>query len=127
MHPRELIEVAGLVALNGPLLVAASPPSSSPSPYLEQYWTTSKGRFESWNRVLRSCAAQGAQSSRQDFDCWIEARGVLDEIFASEGLGDGLGLDVGGRAVPLRGETFQGQGGKAQRGESSLSGNVHNI
>ena len=86
MHPRELIEVAGLVALNGPLLVAASPPSSSPSPYLEQYWTTSKGRFESWNRVLRSCAAVGAQLSRQDFDCWIEARGVLDEIFASEML-----------------------------------------
>jgi hypothetical protein len=86
MHPRELIEVAGLVALNGPLLVAASPPPHSPSPYLEQYWTTSRGRFENWNRVLRSCAVLGAQSSRQEFDHWIEARAVLDEIFASEML-----------------------------------------
>jgi hypothetical protein len=86
MHPRELIEVAGLVALNGPLLVAASPLSNPTSPYLEQYWSTSRGRFESWSRVLRSCAALGEQSSRHDFDRWIEARAVLDEIFASEML-----------------------------------------
>jgi hypothetical protein len=86
MHPRDLIDVAGLLAFNGPLLVASSPPSNPPWQYLEQYWTASRGRFESWNRVLRSSSAFGATSSREDFDRWIDLRAVLDEIFASEML-----------------------------------------
>jgi hypothetical protein len=84
MHARELVEVAGLVASNGPLLVAAAPQKSSV--YLEQYWATSRCRFESWNRALKYCATLSLEDSRQEFDRWVEIRAALDEIFTSEML-----------------------------------------
>jgi hypothetical protein len=84
MHARELVEVAGLVALNGPLLVASAPPTSSV--FLEQYWATSKCRFESWNRALKSCSTLALEGTREDFDEWIEIRAALDEILTSEML-----------------------------------------
>lgn len=82
MHARELVEVAGLVALNGPQFVAGSPPVG-PN-YLEQYWVSSKCRFESWNRALRCYAALAGEHSREDLDEWVEIRAALDEIFTSE-------------------------------------------
>ncbi len=82
MHARESVEVAGLVALNGPLLVCG--PHRPATAALEQYWSTSKFRFESWTRALKSCAALTAEKSPEDFDRWIEVRAALDEIFTSE-------------------------------------------
>ena len=82
MHARELVEVAGLVALNGPLLACA--PHQLALASLEQYWATSKFRFESWTRVLKQYATLSAEPSRENFDEWIEIRAALDEIFASE-------------------------------------------
>ena len=84
MHARELVDVAALVALNGPLLVASSraPKLSS----LEQYWSTSKCRFDNWNRALKRCTEMGPHASRADPDQWIELRAALDEIFVSEML-----------------------------------------
>ncbi|MBI3836561.1 MAG: hypothetical protein HY288_01330 [Planctomycetia bacterium] len=82
MHARELVEVAGMVALNGPLLVCGRlPPNST---HLEQYWSTSRCRFENWSRALKAYAALNLEDSRQDVDRWIEIRAALDEIFASE-------------------------------------------
>jgi hypothetical protein len=84
MHARELVEVAGLVALNGPLLVAGTPAPGAV--YLEQYWATSKCRFESWSRALRCGATLADRGAREKCDQWIEIRSALDEIFTSEML-----------------------------------------
>ena len=82
MHARDLVDVAGLVALNGPLLVCgARPPASAP---LEQYWATSRFRFENWTRLLRDYAEMHEPPSPEDLDRWIEIRAALDEIFVSE-------------------------------------------
>jgi hypothetical protein len=82
MHARELVEVAGLIALNGPLFVATAPSPSSA--FLEQYWSASRCRFDNWNRVLKDPPA--VEHSRDGFDKWVEIRAALDEIFVSEML-----------------------------------------
>jgi len=82
MHARELVEVAGLVALNGPLLVRGR--GAPNSTHLEQYWSSSRTRFENWSQALKGYAALDPQDVRHDFDCWIQIRATLDEIFTSE-------------------------------------------
>jgi hypothetical protein len=82
MHARDLVDLAGLVALNGPLLVCA--PVRPAAITLHQYWASSKFRLESWTRALKLFATLSAEPSRRDFDRWIEVRATLDEIFASE-------------------------------------------
>lgn len=84
MHARELVEVAGLVALNGPLLIAGSHAPSNV--YLEQYWATSKGRYDNWCRTLKSYALAVHDESHEHFDEWVRFRAALDEIFLSEML-----------------------------------------
>jgi hypothetical protein len=81
MHVRELVEVAGLVALNGPLIIRGAAALSQA--HLEQYWTTSKCRFESWHRALRRAAA-APDRTRADTDRAVELRAVVDEIFVGE-------------------------------------------
>ena len=82
MHARELIDVAGLVALNGPLLACGA---QSPSlTALEQYWATSKFRFENWMRVLKVFAHQLNEPCGGELADWLEIRATLDEIFTSE-------------------------------------------
>jgi len=82
MHARDLVEVAGLVALNGPQLVASDHTISSA--HLEQYWSASKCRFESWSRTLKAHATGATRPSHDDSDAWIVLRATLDEIFTSE-------------------------------------------
>jgi hypothetical protein len=82
MHVRDLVDVAGLVALNGPLIVRGA--ASLSQSHLEQYWATSKCRFESWNRVLRSSARFALDGSTGGFDNIVELRAVFDEIFVGE-------------------------------------------
>jgi hypothetical protein len=86
MHARESVDVAGLIALNGPLLVCGRYQPHALA--LEQYWSTSKLRFESWMRALKSCAMSGSraprESSPENFDAWIAIRATLDEIFTTE-------------------------------------------
>ena len=66
MHARELVEVAGLVALHGPLLIRGGrSPATQP---LEQYWTTSKFRCENWTRTLKTYATLNGAPSREKFD-----------------------------------------------------------
>jgi hypothetical protein len=82
MHVRELVEVAGLVAFHGPTLIAA--PESAQLAYLEQYWSASRSRFDSWSRALKAYPSAVNQDSRQALDAWVEIRGAIDEIFTSE-------------------------------------------
>jgi hypothetical protein len=84
MHVRELVEVAGLVALNGPLIVRGAEHLSAS--HLEQYWATSKCRFENWHRAIKNYAPSRGKASRQDFDHCVELRSTLDEIFVGEML-----------------------------------------
>jgi hypothetical protein len=84
MHVRELVEVAGIVALNGPLIVRRA---GSLSPvHLEQYWAASKCRFEDWHRRLKCPTPFGAERSSEEVDNRVELRAALDEIFVSEML-----------------------------------------
>jgi hypothetical protein len=82
MHVREMVEVAGLVALHGPLLVKG--PAAPSSTHLEQYWSASRCRFESWSRALKAHAA--ADDAHEESDPWVDIRATLDEIFTSEML-----------------------------------------
>ncbi|MGD9721034.1 MAG: hypothetical protein AB7O59_03150 [Pirellulales bacterium] len=82
MHARELVDVAGLVAHNGSLLIGGVHQPAAGQ--LEQYWSTSKFRFESWMRALKTYAALAESPPQENFDRWIDVRAALDEIFASE-------------------------------------------
>ncbi len=50
----------------------------------EQYWATSKCRFESWHRALKRYADRVANPSHLEPDHWLDLRATLDEIFVSE-------------------------------------------
>ncbi len=78
MHIRDLVEVAAVVAHNGPLIILSGS-SLQPAP-LQQYWSTSKSRCESWNRTLK----YHAQLSSRSTDDWTDLRATLDEIFVGE-------------------------------------------
>lgn len=84
MHVRDLVEVAGVMALNGPQIIRGAAPLSQA--HLEQYWATSKCRFESWHRALKCSATLGAEYSGEDFDDRTQLRATLDEIFVGEML-----------------------------------------
>jgi len=83
MHAIELVEVAGLVALQGPLLVDGGP-VIHPS-HLEQYWISAKCRSENWHRTLK-LARENRDDTRPPTDRMVELRATLDEIFLSEML-----------------------------------------
>ena len=82
MHVRELVEVAGVVAYNGPALVRGTQPLAATP--LAQYWATSKCRLESWHRSLKLHAARVSNDTRLESDDWLDLRATLDEIFVSE-------------------------------------------
>lgn len=84
MHVRELVEVAGLLALNGPAMTAAAP--SGATSFLEQYWASSKARFDNWSRVLKNAGAVADGNAAMDSTSLVDLRATLDEIFAGEML-----------------------------------------
>jgi hypothetical protein len=84
MHVRDLVEVAAVVALNGPLIIRGAA-SFSPA-RLDQYWATSKCRVESWHRALKCAAPNLAECYDEEFDNRIQLRATLDEIFVGEML-----------------------------------------
>jgi hypothetical protein len=84
MHVRELVEVAAMVACNGPLIVRRA--GSLSEAHLEQYWAASKCRFEDWHRRLKCPTPFGAERSSGELDDRVELRSALDEIFVSEML-----------------------------------------
>lgn len=77
MQARELVELAAVIAANGPQLIASSAPVSSTA--LRQYWTASKSRLDRWYRSLKEHTATPGQH-------WTQLRPVLDEILTGEVL-----------------------------------------
>ena len=85
MHARELIELAALVSVHGPVLVRTSGRISETS--LEQYWTASKSRLDRWGRTLKSLSSGAAESERPPVPSrGPRLRGVLEEILTGEVL-----------------------------------------
>ncbi|REK15598.1 MAG: hypothetical protein DWQ37_09020 [Planctomycetota bacterium] len=82
MHVRELVEVAGVVATSGPLIVEGAGPISQA--HLGQYWAASRSRFDRWNQALKQLADEDTEFSELNTDHWVGLRSTLDEIFASE-------------------------------------------
>lgn len=83
MHARELIELAALVSVHGPVLVRQSGRVSESS--IEQYWTASKCRLDRWGRRLKGLSTTGGDSD-SDQSGWPVIRSVLEEIITGEVL-----------------------------------------
>ncbi len=82
MHAGELVEVAGIVAYHGPLLIGGAR-ALSPGP-LEQYWATSKCRCENWNRTFKQTATPTADGKPLESSDLRMLLATLEEIFVSE-------------------------------------------
>ncbi len=81
MHARELVELAALIATNGPQLIRHRDRLSSKS--VESYWTTSKCRLVAWSHGLKRCTlAANSPSARHA----CGARPLVEEILAAEVL-----------------------------------------
>jgi hypothetical protein len=85
MHARQLVELAGILAAEGPVLVRS--PGRLSASGLEQYWIASKCRLDRWSRSLRSfsTAAQCRDSASRRAQ-WPHVRSVLEEILTGEVL-----------------------------------------
>ncbi|MFH1265732.1 MAG: hypothetical protein ABIK89_08385 [Planctomycetota bacterium] len=79
MHARELIELAALVSVHGPVLARTTGRISEKS--IEQYWTASKSRLDRWGRTLK-CLSNEIDGEKK----WPQLRGVLEEILTGEVL-----------------------------------------
>ena len=82
MHARELVELAALVSAHGPTLVRSDHQIAAGG--IERYWTISKVRLDRWARSLKEYAQRADAGDRDRERRWPEARGVLEEILASE-------------------------------------------
>ena len=82
MHASELIELAALVAVHGPVMVRGSKQISKAN--IEQYWVASKGRLDRWGTTLKGLRAEGEPQSGSTKQPPV--RGVLEEIITGEVL-----------------------------------------
>ncbi|NQT36827.1 MAG: hypothetical protein HQ581_05025 [Planctomycetes bacterium] len=83
MHARELIELAALVSVHGPVLIRGNG-QLSPSG-VEQYWAASKCRLDRWGRCIKQLSAQSPQAT----PVWRRThvpliRRVFEEILTGE-------------------------------------------
>lgn len=83
MNTRELVELAALIASQGPLCVSATGRISESG--LQDYWTASKCRFDRWGRALRSFSLNAQEHGPH----WaqmhaFEVQPVIEEVLASE-------------------------------------------
>jgi hypothetical protein len=85
MHARQLVELAGVLSAEGPVLVRSKQRLSASG--LEQYWITSKCRLDRWSRSLRSFAAEAQPKDPAARRAqWPHVRSVLEEILTGEVL-----------------------------------------
>lgn len=84
MHARELVELAAVVAAQGPLLIRQRPRISEAS--IEQYWTASKSRLDRWGRALKRLAVQTTPVTPPCRGEGSAACGLLEEILTGEVL-----------------------------------------
>ena len=83
MHTRELIDLAAIVSVHGPVVVWDAGAISDRS--IEDYWTASKCRLDRWGRALKSLSVKLADAQPAP-GCRIsqQVRGVLEEILTGE-------------------------------------------
>lgn len=85
MHAVELMELAALIATHAKTVVHDADRVSLRG--VEQYWISSKCRLERWSRALKSHSDDlQAPTGHGRLERWLAARGVLEEILASEVL-----------------------------------------
>ena len=84
MHVRGLIELAGILASDGPLLLRRGEPLSANR--MEPYWTASRVRFDRWALCLKKFSTQTDSDAKCRRKQWPTARGVMEEILAGEML-----------------------------------------
>jgi hypothetical protein len=82
MHSRELAELAALVAIHSPALLAGQ--EQIPEQCIQQYWTASKCRLERWSRLLRKLHAATTEPQLPATLAWPRVRPVAEEILTSE-------------------------------------------
>jgi hypothetical protein len=84
MHARDLVQLAALVAIHSPQIVASrgriEPTSQEP------YWTASRLRLDRWTRLLRKVADSSGHYPLPATLSWPRVRPVLEEILLSEPL-----------------------------------------
>lgn len=87
MHSRELVELAAVVAVNGPTLVSSGHISSDS---IESYWSASKARLDQWGKSLKEylqlqiCTSPSMSAERPLVLAWRDVRPVLEEILVAE-------------------------------------------
>jgi hypothetical protein len=84
MHARDLVELAALVSVHGPVLIESREPI--PPAGIEQYWTASKVRLDRWAGGLKRFAQAAETDTRRRQAQWPLFRGVLEEILSGEML-----------------------------------------
>ena len=85
MHTRELIDLAAIVSVHGPVLIRDADAISETS--IKAYWTASKCRLDRWGRTLKDLTVELA-NSQPTSSCRAsqQVRGVLEEILIGEVL-----------------------------------------
>jgi hypothetical protein len=85
MHTRELIELAGMIATRGDLLIAGEEhlqPDGAAA-----YWSAAQCRSARWSRAMKQHSLRVcASASEQAGGLWTSIRPTLEEILASEVL-----------------------------------------
>ncbi len=82
MHARELVELAALAAVHGPVLIRDIHRISESS--IEQYWTSSQCRLDRWGRTLRQLSSQESPAATCGQSASPMAGAVLEEILTGE-------------------------------------------
>ena len=85
MYAAELVELAAILAANGPALLAAD--AHVKQKPLDEYWTASKCRLDRWQRVLADFRRLAQQSARRPTpQDWRRLVPVIEEILTGEVL-----------------------------------------
>jgi predicted nucleic acid-binding protein len=84
MHARDLVELAALVSVHGPVLIESREPI--PPAGIERYWTASKVRLDRWAAGLKRFVQAAEADARRRQAHWPLFRGVLEEILSGEML-----------------------------------------
>lgn len=84
-HARDLIELAALLAANGPSIMSGA--GRIPGASMEQYWSASKSRLDRWGRAIKRYRDE---ADRLDAfvlgQRWVAKRPMFEELFTSEAL-----------------------------------------
>ena len=84
MHARDLVELAAVVSVHGPVLVRGATQPSARG--IEDYWVASKCRLDRWGRSLRRFTEQAGRKPRDRGKHATLVRGVLEEVITGEML-----------------------------------------